>query len=215
MAFAPNGDLAVVNSGAANVMVFAGGSAAATPVTIPVATLAAAFDGAGNLWLARPGTAGIQRYPAPYTALNQTAASGVNSPYSIAFDTSNNLFVANGGNGTVTLYSSLSYGSAPINTATLAGVNNLTVAGGALVAACASGSVTTYSTSLQNPLVLPSGIGTCHVAVDQTFTLWTSNKAGSIVLGFKYPYEPQIFIGQTAGLSLPDTLAVFPPAPAQ
>ncbi|HTA38587.1 MAG TPA: hypothetical protein VK760_05905, partial [Candidatus Acidoferrales bacterium] len=213
ISIAPNGDLAVANSGAGNVVVFPGASAAATPITIPAASLAIAFDNAGNLWLARPGTTGIQRYPAPYAALNQTSAQSVSSPYSIAFDKDDNLFVANAGNDTITEYSSVTYGTAPVHTASLSGVNNLTMASGALLVACtSSNSVTTYNTSLSNPQTLPSG-GTCHSAVDQTYNLWLSVKTSGYVVEYRFPYVAFDIVEQAQGLSQPVSLAVYPPSP--
>ena len=109
--------LAVANSGANSVTLYANGQSAPlatiqSGVTSPQAVI---FDAAGDLFVAnQPGS--VTEYVPPYNQGPIAIANGINHPQALAVDARGNLFVANGsGSNTVTVYSP-PYGGAPAAT---------------------------------------------------------------------------------------------------
>jgi hypothetical protein len=174
--------LAVANSSANSVTIYAGGQNAPlvtiqSGVTDPQALV---FDAAGDLFVAsQPGS--VTEYAAPYNGLPATIAVGVNHPQALALDNRGNLFVANGnGSNTVTEYSP-PYAGAP--TATIStGINDpvslgLDAAGNLFAVNQASNTVTEYSPPYgASPTTLSNGLnGPNSLAIDGRGNLFVSN----------------------------------------
>jgi hypothetical protein len=174
--------LAVANSGANTVTLYAGGQNA------PVATIAGGignpqslvFDAAGDLFVAsQPGS--VTEYAAQYSGMPATIAIGVNHPQALALDGRGNLFVANGsGSNTVTEYAP-PYGGAPIATIST-GIDDpvslgIDFAGNLFVANQASNAVTEYAPPYTGvPTTLSNGLyGPNSLALDSRGNLFVSN----------------------------------------
>jgi hypothetical protein len=174
--------LAVANSAANTVTLYAGGSTSllttvSSGVTNPQALV---FDPAGDLFVASiPGS--VSEYAPPYTGSAATIGSGVNHPQALALDSRGNLFVANGnGSNTVTVYSSPYTGSP---TAVISnGINDpvslaLDAANDLFVVNQGAGTVTEYAPPYLIPTVtLANGLnGPNSAAIDARGNLFVSN----------------------------------------
>jgi hypothetical protein len=190
--------LAVANSNANTVTLYAGGQ------TAPLATIqngvaspqALVFDAAGDLFVATL-PASVSEYAPPYVGPPTTIAVGVNHPQALALDSRGNLFVANGsGSNTVTEYSP-PYSGAPINTIST-GIGDpvslgLDAVGNLFVANQAANTVTEYSppyggapTSLSGSLNGPNSL-----AIDGRGNLFVSNlnSTPNSVVEFSPPFS--------------------------
>jgi len=174
--------LAVANSGASSVALYANGQ------NVPLATIqsgvtspqAVVFDAAGDLFVAnQPGS--VSEYVPPYSQPPTTIANGINHPQALAVDSRGNLFVANGnGSNTVTVYSA-PFGGGPA-TAITTGIDDpvslaLDAAADLFVVSAASNTVTEYAPPYNGtPIAISKGLNAPNsLALDGRGNLFVAN----------------------------------------
>jgi hypothetical protein len=213
--------LAVANSSANTVTLYAGGSTSllatvSSGITNPQALV---FDAAGDLFVAGL-PASVTEYAPPYAGSAATIGSGVNHPQALALDSRGNLFVANGnGSNSVTVYSP-PYTGSPTAIVTN-GVNDpvslaLDAANDLFVVNQGAGTVTEYAPPYLVPSVtLSSGLsGPNSVALDARGNLFVSNvnATPNSVVEFTPPFsassQPAVTI--TSGVNEQGSIAVTP-----
>ncbi|MFZ0031774.1 MAG: hypothetical protein WAK84_07870 [Candidatus Cybelea sp.] len=174
--------LAIANSGANSVTLYANGQGAPlatiqSGVTSPQAVI---FDVAGDLFVAnQPGS--ITEYVPPYNQGPIAIANGINHPQALAVDARGSLFVANGsGSNTVTLYSP-PYGGAPAATISSNVDDPVSLAldssGDLFVVNSANSTVTAYAPPYAGvPTTISRGLSTPNsLALDNRGNLFVAN----------------------------------------
>jgi hypothetical protein len=213
--------LAVANSSANTVTLYAGGSTSllatvSSGITNPQALV---FDAAGDLFVAGL-PASVTEYAPPYGGSAATIGSGVNHPQALALDSRGNLFVANGnGSNSVTMYSP-PYTGSPTAIVTN-GINDpvslaLDSSNDLFVVNQGAGTVTEYAPPYLVPIVtLSNGLnGPNSVALDARGNLFVSNvnATPNSVVEFTPPFsassQPAVTI--TSGVNEQGSIAVTP-----
>jgi hypothetical protein len=213
--------LAVANSSANTVTLYAGGSTSllatvSSGISNPQALV---FDAAGDLFVAGlPAT--VTEYAPPYAGSAATIGSGVNHPQALALDSRGNLFVANGnGSNSVTMYSA-PYTGSPTAIVTN-GINDpvslaLDASNDLFVVNQGAGTVTEYAPPYLVPIVtLSNGLnGPNSIALDARGNLFVSNvnATPNSVVEFTPPFsassQPAATI--TSGVNEQGSIAVTP-----
>jgi sugar lactone lactonase YvrE len=196
--------LAVVNSAPPWVYTYPLPYANQAPLFVASNALSAAFDG-DNLWVGTFSSGVVEYQGSSPTGL--AAVSGVSTPNAVAFDSSNDMYVANSGASDVTEYTSSSFYSSVAYSVPLAGASWLQPAGQNIVA-CGSSAAGVYDATLTIAAPLNSGTAPCHAAYDDQDVIWVTQPDVGIILGYPYPYTS--FTPQSAGLTTPNAIAAFP-----
>lgn len=223
------GDLAAtLSSGAVDVFPGPLGASAPTPIVLAAAGTRAgyaAFDPAGNLWVAARGGS-IVEYTPPFTS-GKTASftltnAALTDAYGLAFDSSRNLYVTNAGTSGNVLMFAPPYTSAPLVGTLPSGSGAVDLRGAALdlgflyVADSNGAAVYSFATpfratgnvgffALSAPLP-----GTSGIAFDAAGTLYLGNSEQNLIYAYPSPFGPGTSPSYSiaSGISAPGGLAI-------
>jgi hypothetical protein len=209
IAIGPDNTLAVDNSGTGRVTVYAP-PYTGNPVTIPVIAYSLAFDGNGNLWVGTVGS--VLRYPPPYSSSDVTVTDKVSLPGSIAFDSSNTLYVDNVGTGDVDGYKGPSYSFGSLwTTSAYPGLQSLAIDNSnGSIASCDKGAAQFFSSDLEPQNSIASYAGSpCMLTFDRNDLLWVLNLSYGYVDGYD-THNFDAHVQQLSGYGPVNAVAAYP-----